>query len=96
MLINKHFDCLHSSNYIKTVLREAKLLKIPVTISSSCHLYVHTHALIILLFSFHIIEKRSLLRSGNNGLHYYTGFISCKQFLYIIILKYTSRTACGL
>ena len=83
MLINKHFDCLHCRNCITTVLREAQLLKISVTISGSCYIYVHTHALIVFCYSaFHVIEKKSLLKSGNHGLHHSAGFISCKQLLF--------------
>ena len=63
--VDQLLDCLHSSNCITTVLREAQLLKIPVTISISCYLqYIcsYTCTYSILLFSFHVIEKRSLLR----------------------------------
>ena len=42
MLINKHLDCLHSSNCITTVLRETQLLKIPVTISA-IYMFIHMH-----------------------------------------------------
>ena len=51
MLINKHLDCLNSSNCITTVLREDQLLKIPATISSSCYLYALTHAHTVFYYS---------------------------------------------
>ena len=48
-----------------------------------CYLYVHTHALTVFYYSaFHAMEKRSLLRSVDNDLHFFTGFISCIQLLY--------------
>ena len=81
MLINKHLDCLHSSNCITTVLRETQLLKIHVSISA-IYMFIHMHLQYFYYSAFHAMEKRSLLRSVDNDLHFFTGFISCIQLLY--------------
>ena len=39
---------------------------------------------------FHVIEKGSLLRSGNNDLHLYTGLISWNKLFYSIPNEYTT------